>query len=486
MSLKRTLLTGGGLLTATSLADGAMRFGRILIVANVLLKEDYGIAALFAMTLMLLTAVSELGLERLIVQNPRGAEDRFMRTVHLFFLVRGFLLAGVIYLLAGPIAGFLNVPEATWAFELLALQPLIAGLTHMDYVRVQRDLCFRSHVLVTMIPSVVTTLLAFPLVRLCPDYSALLYMGLMQAVVRVVVSHVVAERKYRLGYEASLAPTIWRFGWPVLLNSVLMILILEGDKFLIAHSEHYDKAMLAEFNIAFLLTLEPMMVVARVADKLLLPVLSGMGSDRERFLRHYGTYSVLYCGIAAGFGAFFGLAGYALLSLLFGDKYLGAVSLLALLGIQHGLRLTRYGPTVAAIALGDTRSALAANVMRLMGVLGALVVAWNGAPLEWMVVMGIGGEVAAIGVMLLWLKIKEGISPSLFAQPFVLTGACLALFGGLGGFWDWEIQNWLRWGLCLGAWLITLGVFLACFNDLRVEFFNAVYALGRQFKQKTA
>lgn len=469
MSIKRKILNGGLSLSMTNIAVGAMRFGRVLIAANVLSKGDYGIAALFAMTTMLLMAVSELGLTRLIVQNPRGHDDRFVRMIQLLFFGRGLALGLVIYLFAGPIAGLLNAPEVQWAFEVLALSPVIAGLAHMDVYRFERDLNFKPYIKVTLLTGLALTLCTYPLVRYFMDYRALLALGLLQAVCHTVLTHVVAQRRYGFGFDIEMAPTIYRFGWPILLNSTLMLVIMQGEKFIIAHSDDYNDGMLAEFNIAALLALESMVILSSVAEKMMLPVLARAQDDRKRFLHQYRLCTVVCCGAASCFAAFFGLMGYWVLHLMFDQKYLEASGLVVLLGMQQAIRLTRIGPTVGALALGDSRNSLVTNVTRMMGVVVCYFVALGGGAMEAMVAVAIVSEVVAVVVGVSWLRTRNSIGAVHFDRPFVLMAMFVGLVSWLGTCDVIAESMWVSGGVLVGVLCLIGGGYWVCFKDLRGE-----------------
>jgi hypothetical protein len=136
--------------------------------------------------------------------------------------------------------------------------------------------------------------------------------------------------------------------------------------------------------------------------------------------------------------------------------------------------------------LGDTRSALAANVVRLAGVIGVFVAAMRGVSIEGLVVIGIASELGAIAVTVAWLKTRNGIVPGFFDVPFAITAACLCLFGWLGTCEQVVANVWVAAGVCLGAWVSIVVVFLACFVDLRFEFFHSINSVGQRLRGRLA
>ena len=72
MSLKNKLLKGGINLTVGQVVINALIFMRNVIIARLLSPSDYGIAALFAMTVSFLEMLSNFSSEVLLVQADLG------------------------------------------------------------------------------------------------------------------------------------------------------------------------------------------------------------------------------------------------------------------------------------------------------------------------------------------------------------------------------------------------------------------------------
>ena len=145
MGLKKRVLKGGALLSAGSAVGKALALIRNIIIARILSPEDFGVAATFIITLSLLQSVSEVAADKLQVQAKDGDDKRLQQVMHLFQLMRGVFGAAILIIFARPIAGLFGAPEAAWAFQWLALIPLLRGLAHgeggdsLHLARIDRD-----------------------------------------------------------------------------------------------------------------------------------------------------------------------------------------------------------------------------------------------------------------------------------------------------------------------------------------------------------
>ena len=108
---------------------------------------------------------------------------------------------------------------------------------HLDAACQQRDMRFGASVWLDTVPQVVTTLAA-PLAKWLGDYQVMLYVVIGQVVMMTLVSHLVAERPYRWAWDRVIIGRMLRFGWPLLINGLLMFAIFQGDKAIVGRGVH--------------------------------------------------------------------------------------------------------------------------------------------------------------------------------------------------------------------------------------------------------
>lgn len=426
-------------------------FVRNVILARLISPADFGIASIFAMTFYLMEMVSNLATETLLVQAEDGDESEFEASAHLLMASRGMVNGLLILVLSRPIAHLFGVPKASWAFALLACVPLLKGITNLDPSRLQRHMRFDPLILTNIIPTVVVTLLAYPLGKWLGDYSAMLWLLIIQTAVTMLVSHLVSERRYSWGWNREYARRFFKFGWPLLVNGLLLFLIFQGDRFVIGAAKQlfprndYSLGDLGVYSVAFALTLAPSMVVASVASQLFLPLLSRAQNDRAQFERRYAVCSQLVALASGLISIPFIVAGGSMVTIIYGVKYAAAAKFIGWLGAMQFLRTLRVAPTLAAMALGDTENAMYANIARTTAFVGVLIIAATGQDLRWIAACGFFGEILAFATCVLRLRKRQGLPTSIPTRPGavvalgVVLGAVLAILGIQNLFWPYAI-----------------------------------------------
>ena len=416
---------------------------RNLVVARLISQEDYGVASTFAISMAVVEIVANVGLQQLIVQDKDGDNPKLQAGLQGFQVLRGVLSTIFMFLIAGPLATFLGVPEVTWAYQILAIQPLIMALYHFDMFRLRRRMLFMPSIMVDVVPALVSLAFIFPMVNVFPDYRLMLYALLVQAVVGLIMSHVMAERRFELSLDGDIIRRSVRFGWPLLINGVLLFIMMNGEKIVVGRE--LGMAALAIFSMGFTLTLTPTLVVARAMQAFFLTQLSAVQDDEAQFRPI--SYTTIELSILNGLILVFAivLVGEPVVYLLLGEKFSELVPLITLFGILHGIRVFKTGCAIVALARAKTENAMIANIFRVISLPASYYVAVTTGDLELVIWIATLGELAGFIAALLLVRFRVGlplggIFASLVGSTLFMAVSCgFAIWGGL----VWQILTTL-------------------------------------------
>ena len=417
-----SIIGGGAILTLGSGISAVASFVRNIIIARIVSVEDFGIAMLFALTMSAIEMASNLAIDKIIIQADDGDSEDFQSTGQAFQIMRGLLGGLILFMSAEYVAGFFNVPDVIWAFNLLALYPIIKGFSHLDIARFQREMKFLPLMWVDTIPQLITFVLAWPLAVWLGDYSVMIWLMILQVVLYVLLTHRFAVRQFRLSWNYKIAKRMYTFGWPLLVNGVFMFAILQGDKAIVGSLISMET--LGWYSAAFALTLAPAMLLMKVGQSLLLPILSRSQAEMPLFKQKM-ELSLQIC-ILMGFslGYFFVLFGGDVLIILFGEKYNDGVSIIAWLGLMQAVRVVKAGPMIASLAIADTKNPMISNLARALAFVIALGAILSGYDIKTLVIIGLLGEVLAFIVSISILGRNLGLS---FVKHFFTVSILLAL-----------------------------------------------------------
>jgi len=405
----------------------AANFVRYLVLARILGPADFGVAATFALTVQVLQTISNMALNMLMVQSKKGEEAALLATAHSVQLARGLINGALILALAWPVSVMFGVPDARWAFQVLAVVPILEGFLHLDVCRMERTMRFRPGIAAGLVPKVLSAAAAWPVAAWLQDYSASLWLLVGQGVVAVVASHALAERPYKLAWDRASLAEILGFGWPLLLNGMLFFTISQGDRLLVGTA--YTMADLGLYTVSAGLVMTLSGSLFKVVQTLTLPPLSRAQDEAGEFLRRHKICVGMFSAIAALYGVVLIVGGEPLVAIFYGEDYRAAGVLVGWLAASQAIRLLRLAPSLSAMAKGDTLCLMYANVYRLAGVGAAVIAGVAGADLAWVAASSVVGEMAALGYPLWRLSRRHHLPASTCMRPFTAALFCIGLSG---------------------------------------------------------
>ena len=115
-----------------------------VILARLLVPEDFGLIALATLVLGLLEVVAEFGFNLALIQNQTAGRDHY-DTAWTLSVLRGVAVALALLALAQPAAAFFGEPRLATVLYVLAFAPAIEGVANievlegMNRVRVRID-----------------------------------------------------------------------------------------------------------------------------------------------------------------------------------------------------------------------------------------------------------------------------------------------------------------------------------------------------------
>ncbi len=405
-----------------------------IVVSSVLWRaigpEEFGVAASLWLLVSMLSMVSDLGVDRMIVQAADGGDRRMAGVAQSLLLIRGMVLASVVFALSDVCAELFGDPDNSWAFRIVALQPLIESLKNTDYIRQQRTMQFRSTAIVASVPQLCAAALAYPVALGFGDFRAAVALAFVRPVVMVLMSHLTAERRYHLAWDGEAARRYWRFGAPLLLNGLFIYSGIQGSQPIVRH--FYGPEGFAVFNLAMMLTWIPVGQIDGVVQTIGLPLLAGGKADGASFSRRVVRIGQWLGYVAAFFAWSYALVAPTLVRTIYGSDTERVIELMGVFSILYAIALLRLGPTLVALSLGDARPTMLGNAGRIASLGVSVVLAQRGAPLEAICWGMVAIDAAVYPILVAALQRAEGTSISGFASGAAFF-ACVAglLMAGL-------------------------------------------------------
>lgn len=357
-------------LAATVVAMGSALV-RYTIMARMLGPEQLGLASMLILTGSFFDSISDSGGDRFLIQDRDGDNPQVQGLVHTILVGRGVLILLALLALAHPIANFYHSPQLGWALMVMGVAPLVSGFVHTDTARRQRFSDFRGESLTVLISETLSTVATGVAAYFTHDFTAILYGLILRSVAYVVVTHLWAERPYRLSWAGDQALRVALFALPLIINGLTLFLGGSGDRILVG--ERLGNAQLGEYSAVTLLAFYPVMTVGKFLGGLHLPPVASARDDDEAHGKAVdllaGQTTLLSVIMLVGFVVVAPLT----LKILFGPKFAQPGITIGWVAVLQTIRFMRLWPTTMGLAHGRSSVVMITNIVRLVGFPAALI-----------------------------------------------------------------------------------------------------------------
>ena len=152
--LEKRLARGGALMVAMKLGVKVLGFVSTMVVARILTPADYGIVAVAMGVIGILEILGEFSFDLALIRN-RNATSAHYNTAWTLNLIRGVVFAIGVFLCADPIAAWVGSAETADLLRLLALIPLLDGLTNIGTVDFRKQFKFERELALNVLSKLI-------------------------------------------------------------------------------------------------------------------------------------------------------------------------------------------------------------------------------------------------------------------------------------------------------------------------------------------
>ena len=398
---RTSILKGAVLTTSMRWIDRMIGLISTLILARLLVPEDFGIIAAASLVIGLLDVLLDLGVHVALIQNPKATQDHYDTAWSLRLLQNG--LALIIIIVAAPlVATYFGDERITPVLQWMSLGLLLAGLENIGIIRFQKEmqfgLDFRFTFLKRLSGFIVTVIAAW----LLQSYWAMVIGALAGRGIGVLLSYRMAPMRPR--FTLVQIKDIFRVSQWMLVRNIGSY--LNGNLHRILVGRRTDTATLGGYTLADEISAMPSTELVAPVNRVLFPAFVRASQDfselKRLFLLAQGVQTLV--GVPASIGL--ALVAHEAILLLLGEKWLLAVPFIQLLALANVVHAITSSGTYAIITIGHIRE-----------------VAW----LEWVqvAIFGLGAFLAipqSAAIDLAWLRILT-VAIGLFLALWILLRA---------------------------------------------------------------
>ena len=250
-----------------------------IILARLLLPDDYGLVALVSVFITILNVFVNSGLGNALIQK-KDADDLDFSSVFWFNIVWCIILYLLLFLCAPLIAGFYKKPDLTLVLRVLGLQIIISGVKNIQQAYVSRTMQFRKFFFATLGGTIGAAIIGIWMAYHGYGVWALVVQQLFNAAVDTIILWIIVKWRPHRQFSFVRLKGLYSYGWKLLVSALLDTIYGEIRQLIIG--KKYTSADLAFYNKGNNI---PNMIITNIdtsINSVLFPTMSQEQDDRER------------------------------------------------------------------------------------------------------------------------------------------------------------------------------------------------------------
>jgi len=256
-----------------------VRFVVELIMARVLLPEDFGVIGMLAIFISISETLVDSGFSNALIQRQSKNPVDFS-TVFVFNIIISVFIYLMLFIGAPYIAEFYNVEELTPITRILGIEVIINSFSIINRAKLLIKLDFKSIAIITLFASTIAGIIGIILVyNDFGVYSLVLY-SLSSYIIQAVLFSLKAKWKPSLAFSLQSFKDLFSFGGNLLLANILSNIY--SNIYSIAIGKKYNSKELGFFTKAEQFTTFSISSIGIIFSKVTFPLLSSQGNSNEQ------------------------------------------------------------------------------------------------------------------------------------------------------------------------------------------------------------
>jgi lipopolysaccharide exporter len=456
---------------------------RTIILARILVPDDFGLLAISLIAVDFLMSITNLGMIPALVQHTSPHERQY-NVAWTIGIIRALVISIVVFLSAPFISVLFAEPRVTDLVRVMALRPVIEAAASIKMAELTRSMNFRALAFVYLPESLANTVVSITLASFFGVWA--LVIGLMAGMLTyVVLSYLIAPHKPCFIWDSSSAKPLVRFGRWIFLTGIIAVV---GSSFLqLVISRKLGVTELGLYYLAAKLAFIPAEISGGMIGEVAFPLYSRLQTEARQVVRAFHAIMVSVSAVLIPICALLIVLAPSLVTNVLGSRWEGTIPIIQLLALVNIIGLfgdmtvpifKGMGHPEKLVAIGLLQSALLISLVWILidhfGVLGA--------PLAWLVAIGSSQVIS-------WFFLKH-----MLTRPYtgIIMPLLLIIFVTCMGSWvAWGLSNAISglFGLIIAIllgvlvigtllWAVDRGFSLGISHDFRLAFPHLARIVG--------
>ena len=326
-----------------------------ILLARLLMPEEYGIVALVVIFTNIANVIVEGGFSTALIQK-KGADNIDFSTVLFFSLFISSVLYIILFVSSPYIASFYNMAELTPIIRILNITLFFGAINSVQTAYVAKNMLFNRLFKCSLISSILSGCIGIGLAYKGFGVWALVYQRLLSSILTTTTMLIWVKWRPILTFSKERFKSLFDFGLKIFTSNMMISLFMNIRSLLIG--KFFTPTALAYFDKGRYFPSLIMDNINTSIQTILLPVLSEQQDDvikvKSMLRRSIKTSSLFIFPLLIGFT----ICAEPFVKLLLTDKWLFTVPFIQIFSISYILMPIQIANVEAIKALGHSKTIL--------------------------------------------------------------------------------------------------------------------------------
>lgn len=303
-----------------------------IVLARILMPEDYGTVALVTVFTTIMQVFVDSGLSTALIQK-KDADDLDFSSVFYFNFAVCITLYLVMFLAAPLIASFYNIPELVSIVRVISLTIVISGVKGVQQSYVSRNMLFKRFFYATLGGTIFSAFLGIAMAYAGFGVWAIVAQQLSNTAIDTLILWITVKWRPKLMFSWGRLKGLLGFGWKLLCSALLDTIYNNLRSIIIG--KVYSSADLAYYNEGKKF---PNLIVTNIntsIDSVLLPAMSNEQDNRDKVKSMTRRSIMVSCYIMAPLMIGLACCATSVVTLVLTKKWLPCVFFLQIFCITY-------------------------------------------------------------------------------------------------------------------------------------------------------
>ncbi|MBN2570311.1 MAG: lipopolysaccharide biosynthesis protein [Deltaproteobacteria bacterium] len=402
-------------------------FIRTIILARLLIPEDFGILGIAMLAASTLDALSQTGIQAALV-NRKGDVNEYLDVAWTTLALRGVFLFAAMFISAPFIARFFESDQSRLVIMVTAVNMLLTGFGNIGIVFFQKEMEFNKQFIYELMSAVVDLVLSISLAFVLRNVWALVWGGMAKNITRFFLSYILHPYRPRLRFDREKFNHLFGYGMWISGSTILIFLVTQGDDIFVG--KILGVTALGFYQMAYLLSNLPTTEISDVISRVSFPAYSKLQMDPVRLRSAYVKVLQITTYVSVPIAAGIFILGKEFTAIFLGPKWLAMVPALKILAVAGLVGSITATAKPVFLGVGKPQIDTILQVIRLLilvGVIYPLSIRWGIAGAALAVLMS--ASVSAIGFTIMAVRVTAWAYKSFIKVVVVpLANAAVMIF----------------------------------------------------------